>query len=90
MLRRSHTWSDDAVNPALTVRQLVGIAGNPTLPTVASVVAASSATDNCGTNDHAVAEQSRVLAAKHKPLQSPLRMAVPIRMLRRSHGATML
>ncbi|MBL0100672.1 MAG: hypothetical protein IPP49_12060 [Saprospiraceae bacterium] len=78
----TYTWSDDAVNPALTVPTTgLALGCNPTLPTVASVVAASSATDNCGTPTiTAVAEQSRVLAAKHKPLQSPPQMDVPIRM----------
>ncbi|MBK8671129.1 MAG: hypothetical protein IPN89_17480 [Saprospiraceae bacterium] len=47
----TYTWSDDAVNPALTVPTTgLALGCNPTLPTVASVVAASSATDNCGTS----------------------------------------
>ncbi|GAB1454297.1 hypothetical protein MASR2M47_43530 [Draconibacterium sp.] len=47
----TYTWSDDAVAPSLTVPSTgLALGCNPTtLPTVASVVAASSATDNCGT-----------------------------------------
>ncbi|GAB1454299.1 hypothetical protein MASR2M47_43550 [Draconibacterium sp.] len=47
----TYTWSDDAVAPELTVPGAgLALGCNPTtLPTVASVVAASSATDNCGT-----------------------------------------
>ncbi|MBK8671126.1 MAG: hypothetical protein IPN89_17465 [Saprospiraceae bacterium] len=65
----TYTWSDDAVNPALTVPTIgLALGCNPTLPTVASVVVASSATDNCGTPTiTAVAGAIMVLAANHKP-----------------------
>ncbi|HEX4876707.1 MAG TPA: HYR domain-containing protein, partial [Chitinophagaceae bacterium] len=46
----TYTWSDDTENPVLTVPTTgLALGCNPaTLPTEASVIAASSATDNCG------------------------------------------
>ncbi|MBK8671124.1 MAG: hypothetical protein IPN89_17455 [Saprospiraceae bacterium] len=53
------------------------------MPTVASVVAASSATDNCGTPTiTAVAGAITGTRSQNTNPQSLLRMAVPIRMLR--------